>query len=232
MSTGNQDGQAGGVRVWDLPTRLFHWLLVLLVAASLYTGNVGGVAEMDWHMRTGYAILSLVVFRLAWGVVGSRHSRFRAFVRGPRAVLAYARGLARGLPQRVLGHNPLGGWSVVAMLATLALQAVTGLFANDDILTEGPLAKYVSKALSDRLTAVHDLGANLLYLLIALHLSAVFGYLLVKKDNLIRPMLSGRKIVADGEGSAACDDKPFVSTWRAVLIFGVAIAAVYAVVSL
>jgi cytochrome b len=220
------------VRVWDLPTRAFHWLLVALVTISMYTGNVGGVAEMEWHMRAGYAVLALVLFRLAWGVVGSRHSRFADFVRGPRAVLGYARDLVRGLSPRVLGHNPLGGWSVVAMLTSLLLQAVTGLFANDDILTKGPLAKHVSKAMSDRLTGIHDLNATVLYVLIAVHLGAVFSYLVLKKENLIRPMLSGRKRVEPGEiPGAGGEDEPFASPWWAIPIVGAAAAAVWFVVT-
>lgn len=228
------------VRVWDLPTRVFHWLLVALVAVSLYTGNVGGLAEMDLHMRAGYAVLALVLFRLAWGVAGSRHSRFATFMRGPRAVLAYARDLARGpaggtaggTATRSIGHNPMGGWSVAAMLAALTVQAGTGLFANDDILTEGPLARHVSKALSDRLTAVHELSATVLYVLITVHLGAVAFYRVVKKDDLIRPMLSGRKSLPAAEIAAAgIADEPFVSPWRAALLLALAAGVVWRVVS-
>ncbi len=226
------DAAARRVRVWDLPTRFFHWLLVALVLVSVFTGNVGGLTGMDVHMWSGYAIMALVLFRFAWGVAGSRHSRFAAFLRGPRAVLAYARGLVQGGHQSVLGHNPMGGWSVVALLTSLLVQATTGLFANDDILTEGPLAKHVSKAMSDRLTAVHEVNANLLYLLIALHLAAVFGYLLIKKDNLIRPMLSGRKrITAADAALGAAEEEAFVSPWRAALILGFAIGIVCVVVT-
>jgi cytochrome b len=160
--------------------------------------------------------------------MGSRHSRFTAFVRGPRVVLAYARGLLAGAKKAIVGHNPMGGWSVVAMLVSLLLQAGTGLFANDDIITEGPLARHVSKALSDRLTAVHNINANILYVLIALHLAAVIGYLVLKKENLIRPMLTGLKAL---DASRDGDDTPFVSSWRAMAIGIAAAALVWAVVS-
>ncbi len=155
------------VRVWDPATRLFHWSLVGLIVVNLYTGNVGGLREMDLHMLSGYAILALVAFRVIWGLVGSRHSRFAAFVRGPRATVSYLRSFLRGPYRAAVGHNPLGGWSVIAMLTSLLVQAVTGLFANDDILTEGPLADSVSKATSNTLTGIHQLNAWVLYGLIA-----------------------------------------------------------------
>lgn len=215
------------VRVWDLPTRLFHWSLLLLVVVSLYTGNVGGLWEMDLHMLSGYAILALVLFRLAWGIFGSRHSRFVSFLRGPKAILAYARSL-RGAHLPVVGHNPLGGWSVMAMLACLLLQAGTGLYAHDDIFTEGPLAKTVSKATGDFLTGIHEINATLLYVLIAVHLAAVFGYLMVKKENLIRPMITGRKASAagiDDEGAA------WTSPWLALAVLAIAGLGVWVVVA-
>jgi cytochrome b len=218
-----------GIRVWDPATRLFHWSLVLLVATSVYTGNVGGLREMDLHKLAGYAILTLVLFRLVWGVVGSRHSRFADFVRGPRAVIGYARSLAGATPDRFVGHNPLGGWSVLAMLASLLLQAATGLFARDDILTQGPLAKYVSKETSRLLTAIHETNAVVLYVLIGVHLAAVLGYLLVKKENLIRPMLTGRKPATTAADIAG--DAPFARSYAAVAILAAAAAAVWLLVS-
>ncbi|MFO1154623.1 MAG: cytochrome b/b6 domain-containing protein [Rhodospirillales bacterium] len=181
------------VRVWDLPTRMFHWLLVALVAFNVYSGNVGGMANMDRHMLAGYTILALVLFRLAWGIVGSRHSRFVNFIRGPVTAFTYLRDLWSGRHQPSIGHNPLGGWSVAAMLLSLLVQAATGLFANDEILTKGPLAGSVSKATSRLLTGVHEINATLLYVLIALHLAAVSYYVIVRRESLIRPMLTGIK---------------------------------------
>ncbi len=216
------------IRVWDWPTRLFHWSLVLLVTVNIYTGNVGGLREMDLHMLSGYAILALVLFRLVWGLIGSRHSRFAGFVRGPRTVIAYARSLLSGVHRSFVGHNPMGGWSVVAMLLSLLLQAVTGLFSRDDILTEGPLVRHVSKQTSNLLTEIHEFNATVLYVLIATHLIAVFGYLFVKKENLIRPMLTGRKLMAGQDGSA---DASYASGWVAAVVLAVAAGVVWYVVT-
>lgn len=187
------DGEARRITVWDLPTRLFHWALVLLVAVGLITGNIGGVQGMDVHMLAGYGILALLGFRLVWGFVGSRHSRFSDFVAGPKRVNAYARELLSGAHKPALGHNPLGGWSVMALLTSLFVQAATGLCANDDILTEGPLAARVGKTMSNVLTEVHEINANVLYVLIGVHLAAIIFYALVQRENLVRPMITGWK---------------------------------------
>lgn len=184
------DGRA--VPVWDAAVRLFHWTLVALVVTAVVTAQLGGNA-MVWHMRSGFAILALVLFRILWGFAGSRHARFASFVRGPGEVIAYLRAFAGGAHPTFAGHNPLGGWSVVALLVVLLAQATTGLFSNDDIATDGPLVKLVSKALSDTITGLHHRNAWLIGGLVALHLGAVFYHLLVLRDNLIRPMVSGVK---------------------------------------
>ena len=190
------ENQPSGARhrvlVWDLPTRLFHWVLVGLVAFTVGSGKLGGNA-MTYHLWGGFAILVLVLFRVLWGLAGGRHARFRDFVRGPRAVTAYASSLLKRDAQRYLGHNPLGGWSILALLLVLLIQAATGLFANDDILTEGPLAVQVSKAASDALTRVHRFNQQVLLALVAIHVAAVFFYLAIKRENLIMPMITGRK---------------------------------------
>jgi cytochrome b len=180
------------VRVWDLPTRVFHWALVALVVFSFVTAKIGGNA-LTYHMWSGYTILTLILFRLVWGFVGGRESRFASFVRGPTTVFQYAAGLLGKGSERYLGHNPLGGWSVVAMLTALALQASTGLFANDEIATEGPLAQYVSLATSLFLTRIHRLNQWVLVALVSLHVLAVLFYLFAKRDNLIGPMIHGHK---------------------------------------
>jgi cytochrome b len=180
------------IRVWDLPTRIFHWLMAALVVTSFATGKTGG-NWMSLHMLSGYALLSLLLFRLAWGAIGGRYARFASFVRSPSAVWRYWTDLIRDRAPRYLGHNPMGGWSVVAMLAALMLQAVTGLFSTDDIFTEGPLYPLVSKAASDGLTRIHLLNQNIIVILVALHLAAVLFYWIVKKDNLIVPMITGVK---------------------------------------
>lgn len=179
------------IKVWDLPTRLFHWTLVALMITQWLTAQSS--SAMTYHILGGYAVLALVLFRLVWGVIGSDTARFRHFVRGPSAALDYVKALLRGETPLYLGHNPMGGWSIVAMLILLLIQAGTGLFANDDIVTEGPLYSWVSKSVSDGLTTIHKINFNLLLAVIAVHISAVLFYLLVKRENLIHPMLSGRK---------------------------------------
>jgi len=182
----------GSVMVWDAPTRIFHWLLVLLVAVSFATGKLGGTA-MQYHEWGGVAILVLVLFRVLWGFAGGTSSRFATFLRGPRQVFTYARSLLGKGHEPHLGHNPMGGWSIIAMLTVLFIQAATGLFANDDILTEGPLFHLVSKAASDGLTRIHHTNQNILIGLVVLHLAAIVFYWVVKHDNLIAPMITGRK---------------------------------------
>ena len=179
------------VRVWDLPLRLFHWALVVLVSAAIITGNLGG-EYMDAHFYCAYAILALLLFRLIWGVAGSVYARFASFLAGPRAVLAYLKTAASSSAEHRPGHNPLGGWSVVAMLTVLLLQVGSGLFSNDDIAREGPLAILVSRDWSATLTWFHtEVSINILYGLIGLHVLAIAYYALRKKINLVGPMLSG-----------------------------------------
>jgi cytochrome b len=180
------------VKAWDIPTRLFHWVLVVLVTISITTAKSGPTA-MDYHEWCGVTILILVLFRIAWGFIGGQDSRFRAFVRGPLAVRHHVSSLFRRDSAPHLGHNPLGGWSVLLLLAALIVQAATGLFANDDILTEGPLYDWVSKDTSDWLTGIHHINQNILLALIAVHIGAIAFYLFYKKENLIFPMISGVK---------------------------------------
>jgi cytochrome b len=185
------------IRLWDLPTRLFHWLLAGLVVASFVSGKIGGNA-MDWHGKFGLAILGLLAFRLVWGFAGSTYARFVSFLPTPAKVLAYLRGQWRGV-----GHNPLGAFSVFGLLLLLAFQVGTGLFGNDDIAFRGPLYELIGKDLSDRLTGLHKLSVNVLIALVTLHIVAIAFYVRVKKDDLIRPMLTGWKDVAPGEGASA-----------------------------
>lgn len=189
-------------RVWDLPLRLFHWALALLVAFSLYTGINGGFREMDYHMMSGYGILTLVIFRVIWGIIGSTHSRFRSFI-NLSELIPYTRRLLNRDQTSIAGHNPLGALSIVAMLLVLGTQATTGLFANDDISLEGPLVHLVDDATSDRLTTVHHFCAKALYVLIGLHLTAIIFHELCQKDRLVLPMISGYK-----KGLPTSADKP------------------------
>ena len=171
--------------IWDVPIRLFHWLLVVAVCGAVITGLVGGNL-MPWHGRFGACVLGLIVFRLVWGVLGSPTARFREFVRGPAAIRAYLRGEWRGA-----GHNPLGALSVLAMLLMIGAQAVSGHFARDDIAFAGPLAQLIGTTASDRVTTLHRLGANAALALVALHVAAIAFYTLVKKQNLVVAMLTG-----------------------------------------
>ena len=193
MTTQSEDREGRvPVTVWDLPTRLFHWSLVILIGLAWYFGETGA---MRWHMLCGQTILVLVLFRLCWGFLGSQTARFSDFVKGPGAALSYGRALLSGRSPAVVGHNPLGGLMVVALLLFILIQASTGLFANDDIFSEGPLADQVSKATSDQLTKLHKANFIVVGVLVLLHIAAALFYLLVKKDNLIRPMVTGRKLL-------------------------------------
>jgi cytochrome b len=182
------------VRVWDLPTRLFHWLLVLSVIGLVVTGHVGGNA-MDWHARIGYTVFTLLLFRIVWGFIGGHWSRFRSFAFGPGSVRAYLAGRAH--PDHLVGHNPLGAGSVYAMLLVLLAQVATGLVGDDEIAFTGPLNRLVSTAAGLRATWYHkQVGQWLLVGLVVLHIAAVVWYLRRKHQNLVRPMIAGDKVLA------------------------------------
>jgi cytochrome b len=178
--------------LWDLPLRVFHWSLVAATVTAIVTGELGG-AWMPWHGRAGLAIVGLLMFRLAWGVVGSATSRFAQFAPSPSRLVAYLRGRWRGV-----GHNPLGALSVFALLGLLSLQAASGLFGNDDIAFAGPLNHLVDDTLGARVTSWHRLLADGLFVLLALHVLAIAFHVLVKRHRLIRPMVTGVAHVAPG----------------------------------
>lgn len=172
--------------VWDLPTRTFHWAIVLLVAGAWYSAEAG---LMEWHYRAGVGALGLIAFRLIWGLAGSGTARFSNFVRSPRAVTAYLR--ASGAPPKA-GHNPLGGYSVIAMLAALVLQVSTGVFAVDvDGIESGPLAYLVSFADGRRAADFHRVSFTVIQVLVALHVLAI-AYYRARGRSLIVPMITGR----------------------------------------
>ena len=212
--------------VWDLPLRIFHWVLVLLVISQVVTATIGGNA-MEFHALGGYTILTLVLFRILWGFAGGTHARFGDFLRGPAAVARYAQMLIKGTAESHRGHNPLGGWSVVVMLVSLLVQAVTGLFANDDVMMEGPLAKHVSGDASAMFTAIHDINAGILLTLISLHILAVLFYLFRRKRNLIGPMFTGRKPIELMDAWPPRAGNP----WLAALLLGASSLLVYVVVT-
>ena len=216
-----QSAGVTSVRVWDLPTRAFHWLLAVLITLQYATGQFG-VLDMRWHFWFGYATLALIVFRVLWGVAGSQTSRFADFVRGPGAVAYYLKALLSTNPQRSIGHSALGGWSVLALLLCVLIQTVSGLFASDGIDTDGPLAARVSGKTVKLMARLHDWNQNALLVLIALHVVAVLLYLLLKHENLITPMFSGRKAVAGARPLR------FVGVWRALALLAIAVSAVAA----
>jgi cytochrome b len=178
------------MRVWDLPTRLFHWVLIVLIATSWVTQYENW---MDWHKLSGYAILTLLLFRLAWGFVGSDTARFSRFLKSPLAALRHLSQITRREPDYEIGHNAAGGWMVLVMLLLLLVQAVSGLFSNDDIDTEGPLTNLIDKAQSDWFSHVHSVTFTLIEIVIVLHILAIIAYAVLKRQDLVRPMVTGKK---------------------------------------
>ncbi len=178
------------VRLWDFPLRLFHWLLVLAVVAAYITATLGGNL-MDWHGRIGALILGLLLFRLVWGFIGTTHARFSQFFPTLPRLYAYLSGRWYGI-----GHNPLGALAVFALLADLSLLVGTGLCASDDIAFTGPLYNLIeTDELRDKISGLHALAFNILLGLVALHISSIAFYRIVKKSNLVIPMLTGKKTV-------------------------------------
>jgi cytochrome b len=212
---------AGTRLVWDAPVRITHWLLLASVIGSYATHRLGA-AGFRYHRWCGYTTLVLVTARIGWGLVGTRHARFASFVRGPVAVSRYLASLIRGEPSRHAGHNPAGGWMVLLLLALLAAQGVTGLFANDEIADAGPLYGYVLNSTSNRLTAWHHRLFDALVIAIALHVAAVLAYWLVKRTNLLRPMFTGRKPAADVQAGAEIAGS---RVWLWLALIGVASGA-------
>lgn len=185
------------MKVWDLPTRLFHWLLVLVVGFSWYSAETG---MMDWHYRSGIAALALLAFRLIWGFAGGSTARFRHFLHSPRKALSYLRSPAG--PPTSSGHNPLGGYSVVAMLSALIVQVVSGVFAVDvDGLESGPLSYLISFDQGRRAAEIHEIAFTVILALVVLHVLAIIYYRLSGRRLLV-PMITGRdaQLDADSEG--------------------------------
>mgnify|MGYP000341303329 CR=1 FL=1 len=212
--------------VWDPFVRLFHWALVALVGFLWWSGEDGGMDIMAWHMLAGEAVLVLVLFRLLWGLWGTRTARFADFLRGPRAVMAETAALVRGQARPHEGHGALGGWMVMVLLVTVAIQAASGLFASDDLFTSGPLTHLASSATEEFLNQVHHTGFDSLLWLVGLHLAAVLVvYPLWARINLVRPMITGRRpLGADGV-------RVTPAVWaRGLILLGLSAAAVTAVV--
>jgi cytochrome b len=193
------------VRVWDLPTRVFHWALALAVVGSVVSAKIGGNAVV-WHFRFGAAVLALLVFRLAWGLIGGRWSRFPSFIYAPGTLLRYLRGQARPDEHLDVGHSPLGSLSVFALLGVLALQLATGLVADDQIASVGPLNQFVSSATAGTATGWHkNVGQYLLLGLVALHIAAIVYHAVVRKHALVGPMIGGDKALPAGTPASRDD---------------------------
>ncbi len=180
------------VKIWDLPTRVFHWSIVLLVLASWFTDQIGWTRL---HFLSGYAMVGMLIFRLIWGFLGSETSRFVSFVKSPAGALRHLRQLLVREPDLEVGHNVAGSWMVMLLLVLLLVQVATGLCANDDVTAEGPLAKYVGKAWSDRLGTIHSINFTLIELAVLVHVGAILAYWLLKRHNLTRTMITGVKLL-------------------------------------
>ncbi len=217
--------QQKAVRIWDWPVRITHWALVLCIAGLYATGEFGWLT-MDWHFVFGYLTLALLIFRILWGFFGSEHARFSNFVRGPGAVIRYLRGWSSAQYRSSPGHNPLGALAVLALLLLTLAQVITGLFSSDQIEIFGPLAERVSQDTSDALTDWHHLGQQLLLIMIGLHLIAIAAYYLAKRENLLTPMLTGRKRVESGV------DGRHGRWWLALIFILIALGTIWAISAL
>ncbi len=182
------------IRIWDLPIRLFHWLLVLCIAGSFVTINLGD-EFIQWHAYFGYSILTLLIFRIVWGFVGSKHARFLSFIPSKQAIFDYLQGRS----PRVLGHNPIGALSVFALLFVLSVQVFTGLFVDDEVSFKGPLEKYVSGSVASFFSEIHEGNQVVILTLIAIHIAAIIFYKKFKGEDLIKPMISGDKEIDPSE---------------------------------
>jgi cytochrome b len=211
------------VRVWDAPTRLFHWGIVVLLCTSWLTESRGW---MELHFLSGYSIIALLLFRLVWGFVGSDTARFSAFLKGPLETLRYLMHFHRRTPDRAVGHNAAGGWMVLLMLALLVVQVSTGLFANDDGDTEGPLFDYAGKEWSDWLSHIHAVNFTLIKIAVAAHIVAIFVYAVVKRHDLFWPMITGTKQLPHGLAQPE-----MAHPVRALIVFAIVVGAVAFAVS-
>lgn len=206
------------VLVWDVPVRLFHWLVVVLVISAYATLKLNWI---DWHVRVGEALLALVIFRLLWGWFGSETARFRSFVASPMAALRHLRHLFRREPDLQVGHNAAGGWMVMLLLGLLLLETLSGLYVYNDIADEGPLSELVPAWLANSISTLHALVWDVLVAAVALHVVVILLYALIKRHNLLRPMLTGYKNLP--LSIAAPRQRP---AWLALLPLGVGVAAV------
>ena len=176
--------------VWDLPLRLFHWLLVASMTASYVTARLG-FDWMQWHFYLGYWTIGLLVFRVLWGFFGPRHARFSSFIHAPGAIWLYMKSMFQRDSVRSIGHNPVGGLMVILMLLLVAVQATTGLFTTDDVVWAGPYNASVSSSTASTLSTIHNINFNIIIGAVCLHIAAILFYALYKRQNLVVPMLHG-----------------------------------------
>jgi cytochrome b len=214
-------------RIWDLPTRVFHWLLVMCVLGLIITGNVGGL-WMDWHFRFGYAVLCLLIFRVLWGFVGGYWSRFSSFIYSPASLLMYWRGHSPWLHR--VGHTPMAALSVFALLAVLLVQVFTGFLSDDEIFHRGPWAVWASYDWIEAASRYHkDIGKLVVLGLVLLHLLALLFYKFVKRQSLVQAMVTGDKSL-DVDVPVSADARP--QRLKALAVFAVSALITYGLVNL
>lgn len=214
------------MKIWDLPVRLFHWALVVLVAVSWISAEIGNFTV---HYYSGYAILTLILFRVIWGIVGSDTVRFSSFIASPSAVLAYAKKLGQKKPSNWIGHNPVGGLSVLAVLALLATQVTAGLFIIDvDFVNDGPLSKFVTYDQGRFAAEVHDFIFECLQAVVALHIAAVLYYRFYKRERLIEAMVTGWR---DYPSDTVLTPPTLAPDRRALAVFALAVFLVWLIVT-
>lgn len=212
------------VLVWDAPTRLFHWLAACLVAAAYGTWRLNW---MDWHAWIGDALLALLLFRLLWGILGSETARFSAFLARPRQVAHHLARTLRREPDRQIGHNPAGGWMVMLLLALMLGETLTGIYVNNDVADEGPLTELVPAPIANLITDLHRILWQALVAAVALHLTAIVVYAVAKRQNLVLPMITGRKRLPE-----AIEQPRLAGLGRALLVFACGAAAAAALTNL
>jgi len=220
---GAAEGPSRAILVWDFPTRLFHWLTAALIVVAYVTYHFGW---MDWHARTGDTVLTLVVFRLLWGFFGSQTSRFSRFMAAPHAAVAHLAYIFRREPDRQVGHNAAGGWMVLMLLALVLGEALSGIYVQNDVANQGPLTEITPARIANAITATHWIFWDWLLAAVALHTLAITLYGAAKGQDLLRPMITGLKMLP-----ADFAQPPVASTLRAALLLGVSALLVAALAS-
>ena len=207
--------------VWDIPVRLFHWLLVLCIAAQWFTAEQGE-DWLEWHFYIGYFTIGLIVYRIIWGFVGTRYAKFVDFIPSPKSLMAWLKGTSNDY----VGHPPLGALMVLFLLLVILLQGISGLFTTDDIFTDGPWREVLSSQMQDYADWLHGNLFTLIQIAAAIHIGAAFYYLLVKKSNLISPLITGNKRVTADQGI------PSSKLLTAVIVLAIVAVLIYLMVSL